>query len=745
MRYRAPSRAIDGREIRDPTAATVALRFTSPGRYQIDTWDAQRAIDRAYYANVFVYRCAQVIAWSLMRLPWRMGADPDRPLDFDRNHPFARMMGPGKGLPAKGIPARQLWAWSITQLLITGKLGWEIERGARDVPIAFWPLPASHLRGIPTVPKPGQRTSDYFAGFEYGDPSKPRRLRPEQVFYHWHPSQNDWRQPESVLQAARLPISTAVMQDRYDYAFLNNNAMPAAVVVHGAFAEKAEKEAWRNQFLAESQGPDRAGSVIFSEVESDGEGGVGQMVDVKPLGLSQRDSMAVERYAQTIRAVTVAFGTPLSILGDAANRTFSNAGTEMEIFWDPTMLAHTTDLADAVNAHVAPLFPGDLVGWFDLSRVKALKPAPKFASIDPLAAAREGVLAKDEIREDLGYPPLPDGEGAVAEVVAVPAQLPTTAAASRPSGQARTAARNGDGSDSAPSDEGPVVDHEARRTGIYRSIARSVKGLELLWARQWRAMFRRQELATLRRLQGRRGRGQRDVSPGDIFDEEFWTNETIDFSTGLYEAVFAEGGARVSDLFGLDFDMDAPYVADFIDARANQLAGPVTDTTYQAIKDALAAGAAEGEDIPTLAKRIRGVFSFANRVRSTRIARTEVVSAYNGSSTLVAGELGEGIIGGQEWIATRDKRTREDHADADGQIRELGKSFRVGGEALAYPGDPSASAEQVVNCRCTVGFLTPEEMRGRPRSNGRMMGAQEVQRRLVLVSMGRMRPDEVAV
>jgi phage portal protein BeeE len=742
MRYRT-TRAVAGRELRDPSAATVALRFASPGHYQIDTWDAQRAIDRAYYANVFVYRCAQVIAWSLMRLPWRMGADPDRPLDFDPNHPLARMMGPGKGLPAKGIPARQLWAWSITQLLITGKLGWEIERGGRDVPIAFWPLAASALRAIPTVPKPGQRTPDYFAGFEFGDPSKPRKLRPEQVFYHWHPSQSDWRQPESVLQAARLPISTAVMQDRYDYAFLTNNATPAAVVVHGAFAEKAEREAWREQFRSETMGPDRAGSVIFSEVE-EGEGGVGQMVDIKTLGLSQRDSQAVERYAQTIRAVTVAFGTPLSILGDAANRTFSNAGTEMEIFWDPTMLAHTTDLADAVNTHVSPLFPGDLIGWFDLSRVKALKPVPKFANLDPLLAELQGVLSKDEIREDLGFSPLPDGSGAVAEPTP-PAQLPTAAAAARPSGQARSGSRNG--ADPAVSDEDPKpeVDHEARRTGIYRSIARSVKGLELLWGRQWRAMFRRQELATLRRLQGRRGAGKRAVSPDDIFDREFWENETVDFSTGLYEAVFAEGGARVSDLFGLDFDMDAPYVARYIDKRANQLAGPVTDTTYQAIKDALAEGAAEGEDIPALSKRVRGVFSQANRVRATRIARTEVISGYNGSASLVATELGEGIIGGQEWIATRDKRTREDHAEADGQIRELGKPFRVGGESLAYPGDPSASPENVVNCRCSVGFLTPEEMRARPRSNGRMMGAKEAQRRLVLVSMGKMRPDEVAV
>jgi hypothetical protein len=37
-------------------------------------------------------------------------------------------------------------------------------------------------------------------------------------------------------------------------------------------------------------------------------------------------------------------------------------------------------------------------------------------------------------------------------------------------------------------------------------------------------------------------------------------------------------------------------------------------------------------------------------------------------------------------------------------------TFDVGGEALLYPGDPSGSAANTVQCRCTVAFLTPEEM-----------------------------------
>ena len=31
---------------------------------------------------------------------------------------------------------------------------------------------------------------------------------------------------------------------------------------------------------------------------------------------------------------------------------------------------------------------------------------------------------------------------------------------------------------------------------------------------------------------------------------------------------------------------------------------------------------------------------------------------------------------------------------------------------MAYPGDPNGGAGNVVNCRCTIAFLTPEEFTG---------------------------------
>jgi hypothetical protein len=38
----------------------------------------------------------------------------------------------------------------------------------------------------------------------------------------------------------------------------------------------------------------------------------------------------------------------------------------------------------------------------------------------------------------------------------------------------------------------------------------------------------------------------------------------------------------------------------------------------------------------------------------------------------------------------------------------MDEPFTVGGASLMYPGDPAGPAEEVINCRCCVGFIVDE-------------------------------------
>ena len=58
------------------------------------------------------------------------------------------------------------------------------------------------------------------------------------------------------------------------------------------------------------------------------------------------------------------------------------------------------------------------------------------------------------------------------------------------------------------------------------------------------------------------------------------------------------------------------------------------------------------------------------------------------------------------WDAILDDRTRDAHAIANGQIRNMGVPFIVGGEMLKVPGDTSlgASLGNIINCRCSARY-----------------------------------------
>jgi uncharacterized protein with gpF-like domain len=135
------------------------------------------------------------------------------------------------------------------------------------------------------------------------------------------------------------------------------------------------------------------------------------------------------------------------------------------------------------------------------------------------------------------------------------------------------------------------------------------------------------------------------------------------------------------------------------------------DAVLRALKQEFTTSIMTGESIPNMAKRIKGVTE-RNLADSIRIARTETTRVEN-SARYEVGKKGEelGFKMKREWVATTDERTREEHADADGQQVDMDEPFTVGGEQLMYPGDTSlgASAKNTINCRCTIKNIIVEE------------------------------------
>lgn len=710
-------------EVRDPRGATQRVGWTSPSLPQVDEWHAEQAFRFGYGMNVIAYRCVQLRARAAAAVPFIAGSKMGDATSVRPDSPLSKFFGPAPGGPAPKMSASKLFRWTHAQKIVTGRRAWEIETDAQGRPVAFWPLASAFLKATPS-----SGGTDWFRLFEYGTGPNPVKFKPENVFYGWDPSGVDFRQAESELQALRFDLSLINLCDRHSIGFLRNNAVPAAIVTTTAFPDDASRRKFIQNWSSEFSGPENAGRVALNEVGDDGDGPVGDSIDVKVLGLSAKDARLVEQRKDLIHEVAIGLGTPFSKL-DASGRTFDNAEIEDRTWWEDTILPDLIDLQDDINMQIAPRL-GSEVGWFDLRNVRALK-RRSFAVLggsDLPALVDRGIILGNEIRADASLPAL-DGLDVPQPVTADPALRVLEVIEQRLAAmEQRSASTQEPIVEVAPIEVHPVPDPETReadadavelrRARIWQATDATVRTLEARWQRAWAKLFARQLDSTLSRLTGKRGRQLTTRAAGEpvdaesVFSRPFWTNEAADLASGLYEDVTTASLAAISSRVGISFDVAAPWVADFIEARANLLAGQVTDTTYEAIQAALNEGVVYGESIDDLANRIRTLFVQTYSNRAETVARTEVISAYNGAGVLGATQLPPDVVAGQEWIATRDGRTREEHANADGQVVAVGTAFDVGGSAMAYPGDPNGGAGNVVNCRCTIAFLTPEEYTG---------------------------------
>lgn len=758
-------------ERRDPQGATsVGSPYTDLNKTMVAEWNGDDAIRLAYYSNVYVYRAVFQCASAISGLSFRVGANPEKPDQYDNKSPLAKLLSPPPGGPNPKFSARKLWAWTVSQYIITGKWAWEVEceqpKGAGAI-VNLWPLVSCILNPIPS-----QGGNEYFTGYAYGKPNGKAsdivNFNQQQVIYGWRPAQHDIRQPESALMSARLSVSVAVMQDRYDYAFLRNDARPAAIVVHEAFAQDEEKEAFKRAFRADFRGPDNAGKALFLEASGgDGSNTVGNALDVKVLGLSQRDAQFIQRYAQKISDICVALGTPLSILGDSTKRTYDAANVEHRNWWEGTLQPLCYDLQDDVNTQLVPRLNQDEVGWFDFSKVVALQSDSRLLALGailPLMVGPGKPIAISEFRGELGLsdvrPADPENEALVAAAQPAPEPDMTTGADGRPLGTpvgteptAGNAPKAGPpaapgATKAAPgtgAGTGKLSKREQRRVREtreteWRAVDAKIRGMEPLFEDAMKQIFEKQAQSVLARLSGRRGKrfdfrktqGEDDTEHvtdaahlkelvDHIWDGEYWEQETVNAIKGQYGAIMASAieGARSGFSVAIGehapqwaFGVTDPGAKNFIMGRANQLAGNVNDTTYASIQQAISDGIAAKEDVPSIADRIQDVFSEASDSRATTIARTEVISAYNGSNSLIANSLPDEVVNGKEWLAEVDNKTRETHVEADGQQVAKADDFTVGGYDMRYPGDENAPGEETINCRCTTVLLTPEDWNG---------------------------------
>ena len=198
---------------------------------------------------------------------------------------------------------------------------------------------------------------------------------------------------------------------------------------------------------------------------------------------------------------------------------------------------------------------------------------------------------------------------------------------------------------------------------------------------------------------------------------------------GNYAAYDIEHG------FGVDFGFDLydeKTVARLIADDPNILPFKKLDKkkdvrwNFKNIRSQITQGILQGESIPKIAERLAEVVPDRNKKQMVLHARTAMTAAQNAGRQERYKEAEElGIKFKKVWLATLDARTRDAHADLDGQAVKPDKPFKIDGYEIEYPGDPHAAPEMVYNCRCTMVTELddyPSSFTRRETSTGRIIG-----------------------
>lgn len=141
----------------------------------------------------------------------------------------------------------------------------------------------------------------------------------------------------------------------------------------------------------------------------------------------------------------------------------------------------------------------------------------------------------------------------------------------------------------------------------------------------------------------------------------------------------------------------------FLILYAAQKITEITETTQKDVAEFIAKALEDGLGEKETGSLLRSIIPFKSASRAQTIARTESHQASQVAAHRIA--QGSGMRMKKQWAASRGERTRHAHREADGQTVEMDQPFVVGGEQLMYPGDPSGSARNVINCRCAVVYV----------------------------------------
>ena len=362
-----------------------------------------------YSENAIVYRCVNEIANNASRVKinlFRGDAEVD-------NHPLLDLL-------YNPSPTQSQVEWFqglYSYLLISGNNYMLSVGGDNTPPTELYNLRPDRIkiqtgqRAMPTAYDyiiSGQTVERYEVDQATGD-SKIKHIKmfnPLDDYYGMSP-----------IQASSVDIDQHNLANKHNVNLLQNGARPSGAVIFNP-----KDETGGNVQLSENQR-----SQLQSDINSrfSGTNNAGRPMllegdfDWKEMGLSPKDMDFIQLKNMSAKDIALVYGVPSQLIGIPDSQTYSNFAEAKLALYNETIIPLLDKIQGDLNEWLVPQFNDEALELrYDIDSIPAMAEQRRRVFESVTAGVKDGILTRNEAREQLGYEPI-DG----ADSLMVPANL----------------------------------------------------------------------------------------------------------------------------------------------------------------------------------------------------------------------------------------------------------------------------------------------------------------------------------
>lgn len=553
----------------------------------------------------------------------------------------------------------------------------------------------------------------------------------------------------SPVEAAAFSVDQLNAQGKWNLALLQNSARPSgALIVKGNNGEGME--------LTENQRSHLKQEIDLQYANSRSTGRpmlLENGMDWKEMGINPKDMDWIQGKNTTSRDICLAFSVPPQLMGIPGDNTYSNYEQAKLAFYMDTVIPLLRMWEDHLNYWLLPAFDdsGELYLEANLNKVEALEPVrqAKWKQID-----EADFLTYNEKREQLGYGRYKQDAADAADRLFIPmGQVPIEDAAAEvePTSDEVTDTEDYEDPDEDEETEEPTEgdsdegdEDPADDDGGKRRLVAFIEGKAVnLNSKRARERYRRTIIkkrdrmgrtfeTQLRAAFAAQGKAVAEAVDGITIDlAEYTVDLAVDQNSKQLETVIRSNITRVMKSFGVDVlamaklhqhnpeTKDAQtrfdsFLDDYVSRHTAEAITKINRTTKRRVVRELRKGFREsfqeGATPQEMQEMVMSTYKGFTPARAHTIVVTETGIAQNEAQRKAAEALK--IDGLQKvWISEMVERSRHNHMAMHEIAVDLKESFLVpsaesGSDTMVGPGDPSAPADQIINCHCVTVFET---------------------------------------